>query len=185
MDDSRITELFFERSEQAIVELSKKYGALCKRVAENILKNPQDAEECVNDAYHAVWDNIPPERPDPLAGYVCKVVRNLALKKYHANTAEKRNSTYDVSLDELADCFPAFSNVEEEAAVREMTQAINSFLGTLSQTDRVMFVKRYWQAESIENLAALFQTSKHYISVRLSRIRKELKKYMLKEGLLT
>ncbi|NLE14203.1 MAG: hypothetical protein GX628_11070 [Clostridiales bacterium] len=111
MDDSKIIELFFERSEQAIIELSKKYGSICDRVAYNILNNRSDAEECVNDAYLAVWNAIPPQRPDPLLSYVCRIVRNLALKKYHANTALKRNSMYDVCLDEIVDCFSSSVSV--------------------------------------------------------------------------
>ena len=93
MDDSKIIELFFERSEQAIIELSNKYGAICSKVADNILNNRLDSEECVNDAYLGVWNTIPPQRPNPLLSYVCRIVRNLALKKYHENTAQKRNSS--------------------------------------------------------------------------------------------
>ena len=85
MDDSKIIELFFERSEQAIDELSKKYGPLCKKIAFNILGNGLDSEECVNDAYLGIWNAIPPQKPDPLSTFVCKIVRNTAIKKYHSN----------------------------------------------------------------------------------------------------
>ena len=125
---------------------------------------------------------MPPERPDPLVSYVCRIVRNLALKKYHANTAKKRNSTYDVALEEIADCFPAASSVEDEMEAKETAALINAFLETLDEAGRVLFVRRWWYSESIEALAALFQTSRHNVSVRLSRIRKALKKYLEKEG---
>ncbi len=183
MDDSKIIELFFERSEQAIIELSNKYGSICAKVADNILNDRQDAEECVNDAYLAVWNTIPPQKPDPLLSYVCRIVRNLALKKYHANTAKKRNSIYDVSLDEIMYCIPASCSVEDEAAAGEIAGKINSFLDTLDRQDRILFVRRCWHADSIEELAAMFHKSRHYISVRLSRIRKALKEYLLKEGI--
>lgn len=101
LDDRKIIELFFERSEQAIIELSNKYGSVCSKVAFNILNNKQDTEECVNDAYLGTWNTIPPQNPNPLLSYVCRIVRNLAIKKYHTNTATKRNSIYDVALDEL------------------------------------------------------------------------------------
>ena len=101
MDDSKIIELFFERSEQAIIELSKKYGPVFKKLALNILKSERDAEECIEDAYFGVWNTIPPQRPEHLSGYVCRVVRNTAIKKYHSNTAKKRDGEYDVALDEL------------------------------------------------------------------------------------
>ena len=112
LDDRKIIELFFERSEQAIIELSKKYGSVCERVAFHILNNRQDTEECVNDAYLGVWNTIPPQEPDRLLSYVCRIVRNLAVKKYHKNTAAKRNSIYDVALDELENCFPSSVSVE-------------------------------------------------------------------------
>ena len=174
--------MFFERSEQAIAELSNKYGFICAKVADNILNNWQDTEECVNDAYLAVWNTVPPQNPDPLLSYVCRIVRNLALKKYHANTAQKRNSIYDVALDEIIDCIPASYSVEDEAAAKEIAGKINSFLETLDRQSRIMFVRRYWHADSIEELAAMFHKSRHYISVRLSRIRKALKQYLIKEG---
>lgn len=182
MDDEQIIALFFERSEQAIAELSKKYGTLCSRVAVNILNNEHDAEECVNDAYLGVWNAIPPQKPDPLCSYVCRVVRNLALKKYHANTAQKRNSTYDISLEELAVCLPSAAFVEEDIEAKEVAGYINSFLQTLDHQSRILFVRRYWYADSIEELAKQFRTSRHTVSVRLLRIRKALRNYLIKEG---
>ena len=183
MDDSKIIELFFERSEQAIIELSNKYGAICSKVADNILNNRLDSEECVNDAYLGVWNTIPPQRPNPLLSYVCRIVRNLALKKYHENTAKKRNSYYDAALDEIADCIPAAFSVEDEIMAKEAAGVIDDYLETLDQQSRIMFIRRYWYADSIEEIAALFHKSKHYISVRLSRIRKALRQYLGKKGI--
>ena len=99
--DDQIVALFFARSQQALTELDRKYGAVCSAVARNIPRNPQDAEECVNDAYLGVWNTIPPQHPNPLLTYLCRIVRNHAIKRYHANTAQKRDSSYDVALDEL------------------------------------------------------------------------------------
>lgn len=182
MDDSKIIELFFERSEQAIIELSNKYGAKCSKVADNILNNKLDSEECVNDAYLVVWNTIPPQKPDPLLSYVFRIVRNLALKKYHENTAQKRNSIYDAALDEIADCIPASYSVEDEIAAKEVAGFMDCFLETLDRESRIMFVRRYWHADSIEELGILFHKSKHYVSVRLSRIRKALKQYLKEKG---
>lgn len=183
MDDSRIVELFLERSEQAIAELSQKYGSACSKIAENILNSREDAEECVNDAYLAVWNTVPPQRPDPLASYVFRIVRNLALNKYHANTAQKRNSRYDVALEELEDCFPSAASVEEEIEADEAAESINRFLKTLDPQSRILFVRRYWYSDSIEDLAGSVQKSKNYVSVRLSRIRKSLREYLAREGI--
>ncbi len=182
MDDSKIIELFFKRQEQAIIELSNKYGSVCLKVAFNILNNKQDTEECVSDAYLGAWNTIPPQNPNPLLSYVCRIVRNLAIKKYHANTAAKRNSIYDVALDELENCFPSSVSVEDDFNVIETARIIDEFLATLNQKNRIMFVRRYWHSDSIDDLAKLFQTSNHNISVRLSRTREKLKKYLIKEG---
>lgn len=182
MDDKKIIELFYERSEQAITELSKKYGLLCEKIADNILNNHLDAEECVNDAYLAVWNTIPPQNPDSLVSYVCRIVRNQAIKKYHENTALKRNSIYDTSLDELEEVLPSSASVEGELEAKEVSAIIDRFLETLDKQSRTMFIRRYWYSDSIEEIALSFKTSKHYISVRLSRIRKALKKYLVKEG---
>ena len=184
MDDSKIIDLFYARSEQAIMELSKKYGAICYKIAKNILNNDLDAEECVNDAYFGAWNTIPPQKPDPLLTYICRIVRNLSVMKYHANTALKRNSFYDVALSELEDCLSVSETVEMELAAKELSQMINHFLDTLDQDNRVMFVRRYWYSDSISDIATKFQTSNNSISVRLSRTREKLKKYLKKEGIL-
>ncbi len=182
MDDSKIVELFFERSEQAIAELSDKYGPICRKIAENILNSRADAEECVNDAYLGVWNTVPPQRPDPLLTYVCRIVRNLALKRYHENTARKRDSRYDAALEEIADCFPSSFSVEEEVLEKEAVLLMNRFLDTLERDSRILFVRRWWYGDSVGELAGLFQTSRHTVSVRLSRLRKALRRYLEREG---
>ena len=183
MDDSRIIKLFFSRSEEAITELARKYGPVCRRVAENILNDWRDAEECLNDVYLAVWNTVPPQRPDPLVSYVCRIVRNQALKRYHANTAQKRNSVYDAALEEIAECFPSAASVEEEAEAKETAGIINVFLESLEPRDRILFVRRYWHADSVGELADLFHLSRHAVSVRLFRIRKALRKRLEEEGI--
>lgn len=183
MDDDRLIEAFFARSERAIDELSARYGTLCIRTAENILGDRRDAEECVNDAYLAVWHAIPPARPKPLAGYVCRIVRNLAVKRYRSNTAKKRNGTYDAALDELSEILPDSARVEDGPEAKELAAAVNAFLATREKKDRIMFVRRYWHADRIAQIAALFGMREHAVSVRLSRTRKALQAYLIKEGI--
>ena len=182
MEDSKIIELFFARSEQAIIELSKKYEMICKKIAKNILNNMLDAEECVNDAYLGMWNTIPPQNPNPLLAYVSRIVRNIAIAKYHSNTAIKRNSFYDIALDELESCLASSSSVEDELTAKELTIMLNCFLDTLEREKRVMFVRRYWYADSIPEIAERFHISNNYVAVCLSRIRGELKRYLEKEG---
>lgn len=182
MEDRQIIELFFARSEQAITELSGKYGPVCRRVALNILNSEADAEECVNDSWLAVWRTIPPQRPDPLLTYVCRIVRNLATKRYHANTARKRYSPYDVALDELEACLPSADHPEDALDAHELARSIDRFLAGLDRDSRVMFVRRYWYGDPPAHIAKHFGVTSHYISVRLSRLREKLRKHLTEEG---
>ncbi len=184
MTDTEIINLFFERSEQAITELDKKHGSAMARVARNILGNEQDAEECVNDTYLGTWNAIPPHRPSPLRTFVCRIARNLATKKYHANTAEKRNSQYDLALDELEEYLSDSSGVEEAVEAKELTEAINGFLAALDYSDRFLFVRRYWYSDPVKDIAQMAHSTTNSVTVRLFRIREKLRRHLEKEGLL-
>lgn len=184
MEDSRIIELFFSRSEQAISELAYKYGKVCRKIAVNILNNAEDAEECVNDAYLGVWNSIPPQKPNPLVTYICKITRNVALKKYRYNTAKRRNGYYDISLSELEEGIPSVRQDTASCTGEELTKVIENFLNTLDKKSRVMFVKRYWYAESVKEIAEEFGVTENSISVKLLRIREKLRKYLIREGVI-
>jgi len=184
MNDERIIELFFERSEQAIKELDDKYGRVCHSVSYNILNNRADAEECVNDAYWGTWNVIPPAKPNPLCAFVCKIVRNISLKRYEYNTAAKRNSVYDVAMEELENCLASAKTVEEEIAERELTKIIESFLDSLSKENRVIFLRRYWFSDTYSDIAKQVGLTEKNVSVRLTRIRKELREYLLEREVL-
>lgn len=184
MDDERIIKLFFERSEQAIKELDEKYGRVCRLVSYNILNNRQDAEECVNDAYLGIWNAIPPAKPNPLLAYVCKIVRNISLKRYEQNTAAKRNSHYDVVMEELADCLASSTTIEKEIAESELTKMIESFLISIPKENRVIFLRRYWFSDSYADIAKRVGLTEKNVSVRLTRIRKELREYLLEREVL-
>lgn len=182
LEDEKIIELLQMRSEQGIWALHQKYGAACRHIAKNILKDAQDAEECVNDAYLGVWNTVPPQNPRPLLTYLCRIVRNIATAKYHSNTAKKRNSFYDAALDELEECLASPETVEDALTVKELTRALDAFLDTLDRENRMLFVRRYWYADSISQLAKQFHMSGNHVSVRLHRIRDKLKDYLKKEG---
>ena len=184
MKDHEIIALFFERSEQAITELIGKYGAAIRNVASNILKDAQDAEEAVSDTYLTVWNRIPPTRPKYLGAYSCRIARNLSLKRFHANTAEKRNSYYDVALDELEETIPALSAVESTYDAKELTGYLNRFLNNLSKEDRYLFVRRYWYGDKISDIAENLNVTPHKASVRLFRLRQKLQELLKKEGMI-
>jgi len=184
LNDHEIIDLFFERSEQAITELICKYGAAIRNVAFNILNNPSDIDECQSDTYFQVWTRIPPARPDNLGAYVCRIARNVCLKRYHSNTAEKRNSHYDVALQELESSIPALSTVESDYDARELSQYLNVFLKTLRTEDRYLFMRRYWYGDGVSEIAKNLDISAHTASVRLFRLRQKLQTYLQKEGMI-
>lgn len=184
MEDERIVELLFERSEQALRELELKYGHICHSVAFNILHDAQDAEECVNDAYLGTWNAIPPHRPQQLLPFVCRIVRNLSIARHHANRAAKRDSSYDVALEELEECLASLADVEDEREAAELSALLDSFLEALPREDRVIFMRRYWFSDSYRQIAERVGISEGNVSVRLTRIRKRLRKYLAERGVL-
>lgn len=179
VEDEKIIELFFKRSEQAIRELDNKYGKVCHRLSHNIVNNRQDAEECVNDAYLGAWNAIPPEKPNPLLTYICKIVRNISLKIYYRKEAAKRSSTYTVAMEEIEACIADPNTVETEVEARELARIIESFLDTLTVENRVIFMRRYWFSDSCKEIAEFVGLTEKNISVRLSRIRQKMKEYLI------
>ncbi len=183
MEDQQIVALFLERSEQALDTLKIKYGRLFIGIALDHLGDPADADEVVSDLYLALWNNIPPEKPKNLKTYAVRILRNLCIKRFYANTAQKRSSQYQVALDEIAPYLPGGVTPEEALSAKELGQLINGFLAKLPARDRVTFVRRYYLAESPEHIGKELGHSGHYISVRLHRIREKLRKYLTREGI--
>lgn len=184
MDDSKIIDLFFERSEKAIVELSKKYGSVFMRVSMNILNNHQDAEECINDSYLGVWNTIPPEKPNPLLAFVCRIVRNVSINRYKKNNTQRRKSNYDLCLDELENYVSAHNSVEDEYDETELASYIDEYLDSLSKTNRMLFVRRFWYMDSYEDIAKASGIKEGAIRTRLSRIKSDLKLFLEKRGVM-
>ena len=184
MVDEKIIELFFERSEQAIKEVDAKYGRVYHNISYNILFDRMDAEECVNDAYLGAWNAIPPVRPNPLLTYLCKIVWNLSLKRYYMKEAIKRNSTYDVAMEELEAYLSSPNTVEAEVEAKELARIIESFLDTLSVENRVIFLRRYWFSDTYSDIAQRVGLTEKNVSVRLTRTRSKMREYLLERGVL-
>ncbi len=172
MEDEKIVGLYLCRDEAAITETASKYGRLCRQVALGVLGSEEDAEECVNDAYARVWRSIPPDRPERLDAYVAKVTRRIAIDRYRKYTAEKRAPTVPL-LDELAAALPAG---EADAADKlAMRDALNLFLYSLSPTNRIIFMRRYWYCSSVREIAKLLHMSEMSVQMRLGRMKKKLR----------
>ncbi len=182
MDDRQIIGLFFERSEQAIDTVNDKYGKLCRRLAGNMLSTLQDAEECVSDAYLALWNTIPPEQPKSLRAYLTRILRNIAYDHRDKQTAARRDDRLQVSLEELAGCLPdhASENCLDSLVIRD---ALNRFLQAQSKENRYLFLRRYYYLDSCRQIAKAAGMPESTVSTRLARMRQELRELLLEEGI--
>lgn len=182
MQDSQIIALYLARDERAIAETAAKYGSFCAGIAYNILQNMQDAEECVNDTWLRTWNSIPPAQPTRLSAYLGRITRNLALDKYKAAHREKRGyGEVTVALDEISEITASGYEVEDLYREWEFVQHINTFLYSLSERDRNIFVRRYFFTDSVPAIAKRFGTSQGNVLKVLSRTRQKLKDYLDKE----
>lgn len=181
MDDKQIVDLFFNRDEWAIKETDKKYGKLCLRIADNILSNREDAEECVNDAYLAAWKKIPPECPGNLSAFISKIVRNLSLKRLEFLNAKKRSAESVISLSEIDEAIPDDSfmmSIEDD----EIAKLISVFLRKEKELDRNVFLRKYWFFDTVSDIAGMYSLSETSVKAKLFRTRNRLRDYLKKEG---
>lgn len=188
MDDKTIIELYWSRNEQAIAETDTKYGSFLQRVALNILSLVQDAEECVNDTYHAAWNKMPPEEPLSLRAFLGRIVRNLSISRYRSNHAEKRYAGMELMLSELEECIPAKESVEDivehKLEAEKLTAAMETWLNSLPQEDSALFLRRYWYGDAIKDLAKEWGTTPNLLAQRMLRLRKKLKVHLETQELL-
>ena len=185
MEDGQIVRLYCNREERAIQETARKYAAYCHGIAYRILENHPDAEEVVNDTYLRVWNSIPPAKPQSLSAYLGKISRRLALNRWRSGQAKKRGAgEAALALEELADCIPWGYSVQAELEGKELAQSVNRFVRKLPQTQRRLFVLRYWHLYPIREIAEQYDFSESKVKSQLSRTRKELRTYLKKEGLL-
>ncbi len=180
MEDSKIIDLYFERSQSAISETHEKYGRYCHTIAYNVLYSNEDAEECVNDTYLRAWKSIPPHRPSRLSAFLGKITRNLAIDRYDARTAKKRDCTLELALEEISECIPDAST-DSEGDCGALRDAINSFLSSLPRRTRIIFMQRYWYLSSISEISASLGISESNVKVILMRTRKKFKEFLEKE----
>ena len=178
-----IIELYFNRNEKAVDETAKKYGNYCFTISNNILKNPSDAEECTNETYLKAWNNIPPEIPKRLSAFLGKIVRNLSLDRYKFNRRAKREgSEFELLLSELEECVSSSLTAPSDFDSGFAVQMIDEWLLSQITENRIMFVRRYWYADSIHDLVEKFGMSESKVKSMLFRMRKNLKSHLEKEG---
>lgn len=185
MEDSQIIELYWEKNTDAISESANKYGAYCFTIADNILHNTEDSEECVNDTWLHAWNAMPPQRPNVLRMFLAKITRNLSLDRFYARSAQKRGGGEIILvLDELSECLAGRTNVEAAYEGKELTQCIRHFVRELPERDGNVFVRRYFFTEPIAAIADRYGLTENNVMVILNRTRRKLKLELIKEGYL-
>ncbi len=184
MTDKKIIEMLFDRDQNALTAIERKYGNYCRAVAMNILDDERDAEECVNDALFAVWNRIPPNKPEELGGYLAIIIRNIAVDRARKNGADKRGGTVCAITEELEECLPGDCSAEDSYAASELASAVKRFYGTVSKKEKDVFVARYFGGFGISRIAEAFHMSEDYTRTMLTRTRKKLKAFLRKENLL-
>lgn len=183
MEDSQIVELYWQRNGDAISETANQYGAYCFAIAENILHNTEDSEECVNDTWLHAWNAIPPQRPNVLRLFLAKITRNLSFDRFNARNAEKRGGGgIALVLDELGECLDGGADAEAAYEAKELRQCIRRFVRALPERDGNVLVRRYFFAEPVADIAKRYGLTENNVMVILSRTRRKLKACLLKEG---
>lgn len=182
MEDRKIIDLYHSRDESAVAETDRKYGSFCRAIAMNILSIREDADECVNDTWHAAWCKIPPERPESLRAFLGRITRNLSISRYRASRAQKRYSGLELMLSELEECVPSGVSVEQAVERKELGEHISDWLETLREEDRRLFIRRYWYGETAKRLAAEENCTENAIVQRMRWLRRRLKAYLETKG---
>ncbi|MBQ8398298.1 MAG: sigma-70 family RNA polymerase sigma factor [Clostridia bacterium] len=182
MEDETIIELYWQRDEAAIAETAGKYGAFCHRIAFNILRVTSDAEECVNDTWHAAWQAMPPQRPGSLRAFLGRITRNLSLDRWRAAHTAKRGDGMDLLLSELDEATPSPGTVEEQIEHNRLSALISDWLESLPTDDCALFVRRYWYGDAVQDLARAAGRSPNTVTKQLGRLRQKLRVYLEREG---
>ena len=182
MIDLSIIELYFARDEEAIKQTDIKYGKLCHSVAYNILNNNEDSEECVNDTYIGVWNAIPPARPNNFTAFVCKITRNLSLKRLEAMSRQKRSQAILVSLDELAEVL-SDESIADGVSDEDIGKLISDFLRNEKSEIRDVFIRKYYFFDSIGDIARRYDFTESKVKNMLHHTRTKLKDFLIKEGI--
>lgn len=182
--DEEIIAMYWDRNEAAIAETATKYGAYCYTIANNILENAEDSEECVSGTWWNAWNSMPPQRPNVLRLFLGKITRNLAINVYkRQRTAKRGGDEMTLILDELSECVSGRETIESELERKELIRGINDYLGTLTPEKRGIFLRRYWYGEKVQDIARSYQLTENSVSVQLNRMRKKLQEFLQERGL--
>ena len=182
MEDFKIVDMYWERSERAISETRTKYEKMLSGISYSLLKSREDAEECVNDTYLSAWNQMPSDRPTYLGAYLSKIIRALSIDKFRSRHSKRRGG-FDELCAELDECISSGVSIEEQYDNEQLVRIINRFLESLSEERRVIFVRRYFHSDTVEQIAERMRISRSKVKTSLFRMREELKQILEKEGM--
>lgn len=154
------------------------YSNLIFKIIYNVLNSgfhSQYAEECANDVFLGVWDNI--DSFDEEKGEFKHWI--AAISKYKA--IDYKRKLYKQSTDECIDDYPLPSEVSTEGLIisEENNEELFTAIDFLNEEDKEIFIRRYFLHEDIDNIAKEFGVNRNLVDKRLSRGRKFLKKKLL------
>ena len=184
MDDRRIIELFFARDERAISETEKKYGALCRYIAGNILASREDVEECVSDVMLALWNAIPPKDPEDFCAYLSKTIRNRAYEISRSANAWKRGGNVTIVGEEFMSTLDDGTDLASDFEAKRMGKVISDLLRRVGEANKDIFVMRYWLGMSIEQIMHQTNFGESRVKVSLHRTRKKIADELGKRGII-
>lgn len=179
--DNEIIELFWQRDEKAIENVTKQYGTYLFNIANTILNNKQDSEECLNEVYFKIWNSIPPARPDNFKAFIAKIMRNLSVNRLKHDLAAKRKHN-NAAFHELEEYLLSDGELSDSIILEELQGSINTFLKSLKEQERNIFIRRYYFGESLEIIGEKYEIASNSASKSLSRTREKLKTHLKKEG---
>ncbi len=182
MEDCKIVDLYWARSELAIEHTDQKYGRMLMGISVSLVPTTQDAEECVSDTYLAAWNSMPDERPQYLGAFLSKIVRRISIDKYRSSKSQKRGGT-DIFIDELTECIPSDVDLQSEYDNRQIAEALNRFLLSLDKEKRQIFVRRYFYSDSLIDIARNMGVGEGKVKTVLFRVRAALREFLEKEGI--
>lgn len=183
LEDSQIVKLYWDRDEAAINHTDKKYRRYLSKIAYNILADPEDADESVNDTYLAAWNSMPPHKPDVLSAYLGKLTRRISIDLFRKKNSQKRGcGEYALSLQELEDCITMGDTTQQAIDLQLLTHAIETYLRSLGQEARTIFIGRYYYLDSVKTVASYCRISESKAKILLHRTRQGLREYLQKEG---
>ena len=183
MHDNQIIDLYLARDESAIAETARRHGAGLRQISMNIVGDAPSAEECENDTYLQAWNSIPPQEPRAhFFGYLAQIVRRLSIDLCRHRSRLKRSAHIVTLTAELERCIPAPDDTPCRMEAEELAKIISDFLAFLPRQQRLIFLRRYWYLDSIDDISLRFSISQSKVKTTLWRTRNALREHLEEEG---